>query len=104
MLLVASGFRETPRSWSISSAFRPLDSRKETLRSVGASRIDSSSRNLDADSTRSCREVDAGASSELGDEDKGAWSAGADPDRCQEGMEGGLDDGSDMMFVSGPVS
>lgn len=47
-LLLASGFRETPRSCWISSGLSPFDSRKETLRSVGESRIDSSSRNLDA--------------------------------------------------------
>lgn len=103
LLLVASGFRETPSSCWISSGFRPLDSRKETLRSVGASRIDSSSRNLEACSTRSCLEVDAGASSELSDEAKGDCSVGADPDRCHEGIEGGLDEGSDMVLVSGPV-
>lgn len=66
-LLLASGFRETPRSCWISSGLRPLDSRKEILRSVGESRIDSSSRNLDAWSSSSCRVVGAGASSELGD-------------------------------------
>lgn len=66
-LLLASGFRETPRSCWISSGLRPFDSRKETLRSVGESRIDSSSKNLDAWSRSSCRVVGAGASSELGD-------------------------------------
>jgi len=103
LLLVASEFRETPRSCWISSGFRPLDSRKEILRSVGESRIDSSSRNLEAWSIRSCLEEDAGASSELGDEDGGGLSAGADPGRCHEGMEGGLDDESDMVLVSVPV-
>lgn len=48
VLLLASGFRETPRSCWISSELSPLDSRKATLRSVGESRIDSSSRNLEA--------------------------------------------------------
>lgn len=47
-LLLASRFRETPRSCWISSELSPLDSRKATLRSVEESRIDSSSRNLEA--------------------------------------------------------
>jgi hypothetical protein len=46
--VLASTLREMPRTCWISSELRPLDSRNETLRSVGASRIDSSSRNLDA--------------------------------------------------------
>lgn len=67
LLPVASRFRVTPRSWLISSELRPFDSRKAILRSVGESRIDSSSRKRDAWLTRSSRDVDAGASSELGD-------------------------------------
>lgn len=70
LLLLASGFRETPRSFWISLGVKPLDSRNEILRSVEEPRIDSSSRNLDAWSRRSCRVVDAGASgasSELGE-------------------------------------
>lgn len=98
--LLASGFRETPRSCSISSEVKPLDSRKDTLRSVDASRIDSSSKNLEAWSRRSCREVDAGASSELGDCDDGDWLDGADPDCCcHEGMDGDFDERSDIVSM-----
>lgn len=100
VLLLASSFRETPRSCWISSGFRPFDSRNEILRSVGESRIDSSSRKRDAWSRRSCR-VEAGAS-ELGDGDEAGWSASAFPEPdccCQEGIEGGLDVGSDMVPV-----
>jgi hypothetical protein len=98
--LLASGFRETPRSCWISSEVRPFDSRKETLRSVDASRIDSSSRNLDAWSMRSCREADAGASSGLGDCDDEDRSVGAEPGcRCHGGMDGGFDEGSDIVSV-----
>jgi hypothetical protein len=71
----------------MSSGLRPLDSRKVTLRSVGSSLIDSSSRNLDACASRSSRDVveGAGALSELGADD-------GDPSAvllalCHEGME-----------------
>lgn len=70
------------------------------MRSVEASRIDSSSKNLEAWSMRSCREADAGALSELGDCDDGDWSVGAEPDCCcHEGMDGGFDEGSDIVSV-----
>lgn len=94
-LLLGSALRETPRTCSISSELRPLDSRNETLRSVGASRIDSSSRNLDAWSRRACRDVEAvvaGASSEVGDGDSSVLLA-----VCHEGMDADLDVSSGMM-------
>jgi hypothetical protein len=95
LLLVASAFRETPRRVWISSGVKPLDSRKDTLWFVDASRIESSSRNRAAWSTRSCREAD-GAASEFGDE--GGGSAGGLADCCcHEGMDGFLDVGSDMV-------
>lgn len=62
VLLVASEFRDTPSRPSISSCRRPFDSKNDTLRSSGASRKDSSSKNLVACCRRSDREV----SSELG--------------------------------------
>mgnify|MGYP007016609403 CR=1 FL=1 len=94
--VLASTLREIPRTCWISSELRPLDSRNETLRSVGASRIDSSSRNLDAWSRRACRDVeavDAGASSEAGDGDSSAVLFGL----CQEGIDDDLDVSSGMM-------
>lgn len=95
-LLLASALREMPRTCSISSELRPFDSRNETLRSVGASRIDSSSRNLDAWSRRACRDVEAvvaGASSEVGEGDSSAVLLGL----CHEGIDADLDVSSGMM-------
>ena len=95
-LLLGSALRETPRTCSISSELRPLDSRNETLRSVGASRIDSSSRNLDAWSRRACRDVEAvvaGALSEVGDGDSSADLLAV----CHEGIDADLDVSSGMM-------
>lgn len=63
-LSLASVLRETPRRDWISSLRKPFDSRKDILWSVEASRMDSSSRNLDARSRRAERSEEA--SSELG--------------------------------------
>jgi hypothetical protein len=95
-LLLASSLRVMPRTCWISSEFRPFDSRNETLRSVGASRIDSSSKNLDAWSRRACRGVEvvaAGASSAGdGDGDSSAALLGL----CHEGIDA-LEVSSGMM-------
>ena len=56
---VASAFRFTPKSSSISSLCRPLLSKKAIFLSVVASRTSSSSRNLLAWSTIVCREDDS---------------------------------------------
>lgn len=81
----------------MSSELRPLDSRKVILRSVGASLIDSSSRNLDACASRSSRDVvaGAGASSELGDDD--GDSSVVLLALCHEGMD-------DLEASSGIIS
>ena len=61
---LGSGVGDMPRRVLISSSRRPLDCKKVTLRSVGASRMESSSRNLAACSMSADREV----SSDVGDE------------------------------------
>lgn len=63
LLLLWSASREMARRLSISSFRRPLDSKKAILRSMGASRMESSCKNFLACSMRSER----GVSSELGD-------------------------------------
>jgi hypothetical protein len=63
LVLLSSAFREMPKRLSISSLRRPLDSRNATLRSTGASRMESSCKNLLACSMSSER----GVSSEFGD-------------------------------------
>ena len=94
-LLLVSALQEMPRTCSISSELKPFDSRNDILRSVGASRIDSSSRNLDAWSRRVCRGVAvvAGASSEVGDGDSSAVLLGL----CHEGIDPALDVSSGIM-------
>lgn len=90
----ASALPDMPRTCWISSELRPLDSRKAILRSCGASRIDSSSRNLAACSRRLCRGVlvVAGALSELGDVSSSAGLF----DCCHAGVDVGLELSSDM--------
>lgn len=86
-LLVASVLRETPRIVWISSLRSPFDSRKDILRSVGASRIDSSCRNLDAWSRRAGRSGVVEGESEFGDELE-SWLEAASPwTCCHLGME-----------------
>jgi hypothetical protein len=92
--LLASEFRDTPRRLSISSEVRPLDSRKAILRSVDASRIDSSCRNLDACSTSVDRAVSLPASLSLSSEAGGA----AEFCCCHSGIEG-LESESVMVKV-----
>lgn len=78
-----------PKRVLISSSRRPLDCKNVTLRSVGASRMDSSSRNLAACSMRADREV----SSEVGDEVDSELSVlrlEALLGCCHEGIEDGL--------------
>lgn len=83
---LALGVDDMPRRVLISSSRRPLDCRNVTLRSVGASRMDSSSRNLAACSMRVDREV----SSEVGDEVDSELSLLGLEGCCHEGIEDGL--------------
>ena len=100
LLVVASSFREIPRRLSISSLRNPFVSRNAALRSVDASRIDSSSRNLVACSRRVGRGVvGVVLSSELCHdgaeaEDSAAVLFGC----CQDGMDNGLDLVSTIVF------
>ena len=83
-----------------SSLVRPFPSRKETLRSVEAARISSSSRNFEAFSSSASLEEDFGTSS-LGE--SGVWNGplsfvlGLLGCRCHVGMEGGF--GSDGSLI-----
>lgn len=99
LLVVASSFREIPRRLSISFLRNPLVSRNATLRSVDASRIDSSSKNLVACSRRAGRGVVGVLSSELCDggaevEESAAVLFGC----CQDGMDNGLGLVSTIVF------
>lgn len=102
LVLVASRLRDMPSRLSISSLRRPLDSRKETLRSMEASRMESSCRNLVACSRRDDREVLVWSSSEAGDGvelELVSGSLGAEAlGFCQSGIEARLGLGSDIMF------
>jgi hypothetical protein len=91
---LASEFRETPKRLSISGEVRPLDSRKAILRSVDASRIDSSCKNLDACSRSVDRAVSLSTSLSLSSEAGGA----AEVCCCHSGIDG-LESESDMVTI-----
>jgi hypothetical protein len=85
-LLVAFGFGDAPSRLSISSRRRPLDSKKDALRSSGASRNDSSCKNLAA----CCRRADREVSSKLGEDEEAELLELVAEGCCHWGIEGGL--------------
>lgn len=94
---VASVLRETPRRLWISLLRSPFDSKKDILRSVGASRIVSSCKNLDPWSRRAERSGAVEGEAAFGDGLEGWLDVASLWGSCHCGMEGFFCSGSDIL-------